>query len=149
MRKTTLKILILSLKFQNNNNKRAALIFLRNSQIQQGPKLFPTSDFTIQSPRDFHPEDSPHGTMMTRLVPIINTVSKPQKQAMVSATKGEFFMWSFLWNWKKICHNPSGLLNSYCLIRRTGSLAAKRLQHWRSGFSRWIWGWERKGNGVI
>ena len=55
--------------------KKAALGFLSNSQIQQGPKLFPTFYTTILSPRDFPPEDSPHGTMMTRVAPIINTIS--------------------------------------------------------------------------
>lgn len=47
-----------------------------------------------------------------------------KKQAMVSATKDELLVWSFLLNWKKICHTPSGLLLNVS-FGRTGSLGAK------------------------
>lgn len=58
--------------------KKAALGFLSNSQIQQELKLFLTLYSTILSPRDFGPEDSLHGTRTTRVAQIMNTHPKPR-----------------------------------------------------------------------
>lgn len=66
--------------FKIPGKKETSLGFLSNSQIQQEPNFFQTFYSTILSPRDFCPEDSPHGTMIARVAPIINTTSKARSR---------------------------------------------------------------------